>query len=51
MEIEDQRSISQNPENGNNFELLQKTMSIMTILENEYLELMEEQEELLSNPE
>ncbi|MBT3589380.1 MAG: ATP-binding cassette domain-containing protein [Candidatus Marinimicrobia bacterium] len=51
LEIEDQRSISQNPENGNNFELLQKTMSIMTILENEYLELMEEQEELLSNPE
>ena len=51
LEIDEQRSITQNPENGNDFELLQKAMALMTTLENEYLKLMEEQEELLSNSE
>ena len=45
-ELESQRSISQDPANGDDYELLQKAMETMTNLESEYLELMEEQENL-----
>ncbi|MBT3502592.1 MAG: ABC-F family ATP-binding cassette domain-containing protein [Candidatus Marinimicrobia bacterium] len=48
-EIENQRKISQDPANGDDYELLQKAMEFMTNLECEYLELMEEQEGLLAN--
>ena len=46
-ELESQRSISQDPANGDDYELLQKAMETMTNLESEYLELMEEQENIL----
>ncbi|MBL7014660.1 MAG: ABC-F family ATP-binding cassette domain-containing protein [Candidatus Marinimicrobia bacterium] len=49
IEIENQRSIIQDPANGDDYELLQKAMGLMTTLETEYLELMEEQEVLLAN--
>jgi ATPase subunit of ABC transporter with duplicated ATPase domains len=45
-ELESQRSISQDPANGDDYELLQKAMETMTNLESEYLELMGEQENL-----
>ena len=45
-EIDTQRSITQDSTNGDNFELLQKAMEKMSVLENEYLDLMEEQETL-----
>ena len=48
-ELESQRSITQNPENGDNYELLQQAMDIMNTMEAEYLELMEEQEALNKN--
>ena len=46
LELEEQRSISQDLANGDDYEFLQKTLETMTALENEYLELMEEQEGL-----
>ena len=46
LELENERLITQDPKNGGDYELLQKSMELMSILENEYLELMEEQEEL-----
>ena len=46
LELEDQRSISQDLADGDDYEFLQKTMETMSALENEYLELMEEQEGL-----
>ena len=45
-ELKNQRSITQDPANGDDYELLQKAMETMTILESKYLELMEEQESL-----
>lgn len=45
-ELESQRAVTQNPDNGNDYELLQQTMDAMNTLEAEYLELMEEQEGL-----
>ena len=45
-ELENQRSITQDPAKGDDYELLQKAMETMTNLESEYLELMEEQERL-----
>ena len=45
-EINEQRGITQDSSNGDDYELLQKAMGIMNRLENEYLELMEEQEKL-----
>jgi ATP-binding cassette subfamily F protein 3 len=47
-ELDNQRSITQDPANGYDFELLKKTMETMTDLESEYLELMGEQEILLN---
>jgi ATP-binding cassette subfamily F protein 3 len=46
-ELESQRAITQDPANGDNYELLQQAMDEMNQLEAEYLELMEEQESLL----
>ena len=46
LELEEQRCISQDLANGDDYEFLQKTMETMSALENEYLELMEEQEGL-----
>ena len=46
LELEDQRSISQDLADGDDYEFLQKTMETMSALENEYLKLMEEQEGL-----
>jgi hypothetical protein len=48
-ELDDQRSITQDSSNGDNYDLLQQTMETMNTLEAEYLELMEEQEKLHSN--
>jgi ATP-binding cassette subfamily F protein 3 len=45
-EINEQRGITQDSSTGDDYELLQKVMGIMNRLENEYLELMEEQEKL-----
>ena len=45
-EINEQRGITQDSSTGDDYELLQKAMGIMNCLENEYLELMEEQEKL-----
>ena len=45
-ELKNQRSITQDPANGDDYELLQKAMETMTILESKYLKLMEEQESL-----
>ena len=45
-ELESQRAITQNPANGDKYELLQDAMNVMNQLELEYLELMEEQETL-----
>jgi len=45
-ELESQRAITQNPANGDKYELLQDAMNAMNQLELEYLELMEEQEKL-----
>ena len=45
-EINEQRGITQDSSIGDDYELLQKAMGIMNRLENEYLELMEEQEKL-----
>ncbi len=47
-ELESQRAITQNPANGDKYELLQDAMDVMNQLELEYLELMEEQERLSS---
>jgi ATP-binding cassette subfamily F protein 3 len=47
-ELESQRAITQDPANGDNYELLQDAMNVMNQLESEYLELMEEQEGLTS---
>ncbi len=47
-ELESQRAITQNPANGDNYELLQDAMDVMNTLEAEYLELMEEQEALVN---
>ena len=48
-ELKNQRFITQDPANGDDYELLQKAMETMTNLESEYLELMEEQEELANH--
>jgi ATP-binding cassette subfamily F protein 3 len=48
-ELKNQRFITQDPANGDDYELLQKSMELMSTLENEYLELMEEQEELTNH--
>jgi ATP-binding cassette subfamily F protein 3 len=48
-ELNNQRFITQDPANGDDYELLQKSMELMSTLENEYLELMEEQEELTNH--
>jgi len=45
-EINEQRGITQDSSTGDDYELLQKAMGIMNRLEDEYLELMEEQEKL-----
>ena len=47
-ELESQRAITQNPANGDKYELLQDAMDVMNQLELEYLELMEELERLSS---
>ncbi len=47
-ELESQRAITQNPANGDKYELLQDAMNVMNQLELEYLELMEELERLSS---
>jgi ATP-binding cassette subfamily F protein 3 len=47
-ELENQRTIVQDPHNGGNYDVLQKAMELMNSLEKEYLDLMEE-EELLKN--
>ena len=47
-ELENQRIIVQDPDNGGNYDVLQKAMELMNSLEKEYLDLMEE-EELLKN--
>ena len=44
--IAEQRSITQDPNNVDDYEKLQKSMETMTKLETEYLDLMEEQESL-----
>ena len=46
LELEEQKCISQDLANGDDYEFLQKTMETMSALENEYLKLMEEQEGL-----
>ena len=48
-ELKNQRFITQDPANGDDYELLQKSMELMSTLENEYLELMVEQEELTNH--
>ncbi len=48
-ELKNQRFITQDPANGDDYELLQKSMELMSTLENEYLVLMEEQEELTNH--
>jgi len=45
-ELEEQRSVTQNPNYVDDYEKLQKAMETMTELETEYLGLMEEQESL-----
>ena len=47
IELENQRSITKDPANGDNFELLHKAMETMNTLEIEYLELIDEQDNLL----
>ena len=47
-ELEEQRLITKNPENADNYEALQNAMDKMNALETQYLELMEEHEHLLS---
>jgi len=46
-DLESQRAITQDPANGDKYELLQDAMEMMNQLESEYLDLMEEQEQLL----
>ena len=48
-ELENQRFIVQDPDNGGNYDVLQKAMKLMNSLEKEYLELMEEEELLKIN--
>ena len=48
IELENQRIIVKDPDNGGNYDVLQKAMELMNSLEKEYLDLMEE-EELLKN--
>ena len=45
-ELDEQRIISKNPTHADDYELLQKSMEMMNLLEAEYLELMEEEETL-----
>ena len=47
-QLEYERAITQNPDYADNYEILQKALENMTVLENEYLELMEEHEILQS---
>jgi len=47
IELENQRSITKDPANGDNFELLNQAMEIMNTLEMEYLDLIDEQDKLL----
>ena len=47
-ELEEQRLITKNPDNVDNYEALQKAMDKMNVLESEYLELMEEHERLIT---
>jgi ATP-binding cassette subfamily F protein 3 len=48
-ELENQRIIVQDPDNGGNYDVLQKAMELMNRLEKEYLELMEEEDVLNNN--
>ncbi len=48
-ELNNQKTISEDPKNVGDYELIQKAMEAMTILETEYLGLMEEQERILNN--
>ncbi|HDY76136.1 MAG TPA: ABC-F family ATP-binding cassette domain-containing protein, partial [Candidatus Marinimicrobia bacterium] len=45
--LEKERTITQNPDYADDYEALQKALENMNTLENEYLELMEEQERLI----
>ncbi len=45
-ELDNQRAITQNPENGDNYEVLQQALETMNILELEYLELVEERDRI-----
>lgn len=45
--LEKERTITQNPDYADDYEMLQKALENMNTLENEYLELMEEQERLI----
>jgi ATP-binding cassette subfamily F protein 3 len=45
--LEKERTITQNPDYADDYEMLQKALENMSTLENEYLELMEEQERLI----
>ena len=47
IELENQRSITKDPANGDNFELLNQAMETMNTLEIEYLDLIDEQDKLL----
>ncbi|MFQ6678349.1 MAG: ABC-F family ATP-binding cassette domain-containing protein [Fidelibacterota bacterium] len=47
--LETERSITTNPQHIDDYEILQKALKNMTQLENEYLDLMEEQEKLIVN--
>ncbi len=46
-ELDSERAVTQDPNHADDYEMLQKAMETMNALENEYLELMEEQEILL----
>jgi hypothetical protein len=48
-ELENQRIIVQDPDNGDNYDVLQKAMELMNRLEKEYLELIEEEDVLNNN--
>ena len=47
-ELEEQRLITKDPDNVNNYEALQNAMDKMNVLESEYLELLEEHEQLIT---
>jgi ATP-binding cassette subfamily F protein 3 len=47
-QIEKERTLTNNPDHNDNYEILQDALNNMNTLEKEYLELMEEQEKLLN---